>query len=225
MTLQSESIDKIGPAMLAFQAELTPAPKDSLNPHFDSRYADLASIWSVVKGPLVKAGLFVIQPISEEGGDIVLTTKVIHAESGQWFGSTIRFQNQTARPQVVGSSLAYFRRYSMASLLCIVQDDDDGNAGMPPAQRPENRSKDKTLPSPEKKQRGTLSECVAYAAKKTGKDQDEIYGFALDYAIEKGLAGPGDYSFDSMVRCLKGIDDEGNSVRDSIKHFMSLTHA
>jgi hypothetical protein len=44
---RTESINELAVALAKAQAVIEPAPKDSLNPHFNSRFADLAAVWEV----------------------------------------------------------------------------------------------------------------------------------------------------------------------------------
>lgn len=91
-------------------------------------YADLGGIREACWGSLTKHGLVLIQPIQEEGEDLFLVTKLIHAESGQWMSTRLPLGFAKADPQVIGSSLTYMRRYGLSSLLGIAtEDDDDGS--------------------------------------------------------------------------------------------------
>ena len=57
----SASITRITDALLVAQKAIHAAAADSKNPHFNSRYADLASVIDAIKGPLNAAALVVIQ--------------------------------------------------------------------------------------------------------------------------------------------------------------------
>ena len=134
----SEQIDKIAPALLAAQKEINNASKDAKNPHFRSSYASLGSVIEAVKEPLNKHGISIIQSLSsgwafdgESGGNNVgglfLRSRLLHT-SGQWIEDCAYTPLSKADPQGVGSATTYLRRYSLAALLCITQEDDDGNA-------------------------------------------------------------------------------------------------
>lgn len=111
------------------------AKKDSTNPHYKSRYADLASIWEACCAPLADNQLAVVQNIISEKIDgnldeceMFLETKLIHS-SGQWFSSKMKLILGFKKDmQALGSALTYARRYSLAALVGVVQDDDDGNS-------------------------------------------------------------------------------------------------
>ena len=42
---RSESINELAAALAKAQAVMAGASKDNINPHFKSKYADLASVW------------------------------------------------------------------------------------------------------------------------------------------------------------------------------------
>lgn len=123
----SETLDLIAPALLAAQKEINNASKDAKNPHFRSSYASLGSVIEAVKEPLNRQGISVIQSLSEGNDGLYLSTRLLHI-SGQWIEDTAFSPLPKADPQGVGSATTYLRRYSLAALLCITQEDDDGNA-------------------------------------------------------------------------------------------------
>jgi len=161
---QSDNLGELAKALAAAQGEMTAASKDATNPHFRTRYADLASIMDACRGPLAKHGLSVTQlPGRDEAGHVTLTTTLMHA-SGQYIGSTIGVRPAQENPQVVGSILTYLRRYTLASVVGVVSDDDDGEAASHPvrtasvAQRPqtartEYTREEPTVPPPDVKAR------------------------------------------------------------------------
>jgi hypothetical protein len=129
---QSENLGELAKALAAAQGEMNAASKDATNPHFETRYADLASIMDACRGPLAKHGLSVTQlPGRDEAGHVTLTTTLMHS-SGQYIGSTIGVRPAQENPQVVGSILTYLRRYTLASVVGVVSDDDDGEAASQP---------------------------------------------------------------------------------------------
>jgi len=132
MHFQSSTIGELAKALAKAQGELHAASKDATNPHFKNRYADLASVWDACRAPLSKHGLAVSQ-LSDRGedGSVRLTTILMH-ESGEHIGSTMSVRAAQENPQVVGSILTYLRRYSLASAVGVVADDDDAEAGTAP---------------------------------------------------------------------------------------------
>lgn len=161
---QSENLGELAKALAAAQGEMSVASKDATNPHFRTRYADLASIMDACRAPLAKHGLSVTQlPGRDEAGQVTLTTTLMHS-SGQYIGSTIGVRPAQENPQVVGSILTYLRRYTLASVVGVVSDDDDGEAASQPVRtasiaprpqtaRAEYTREDPVMPPPDVKAR------------------------------------------------------------------------
>ncbi len=122
--ITSEQTSEIVPAFIAFQSEVETASKDSTNPHFKSKYADLTSIWEACRSYLAKHQLAVIQSPSYADGRIILTTRIFH-KSGQWIQGELSLKPVKDDPQASGSTITYARRYTISSMLGIVADEDD----------------------------------------------------------------------------------------------------
>lgn len=115
-------------ALSKAQAEMGGAKKDSINPFFKSKYADLESVWGACRGPLTKHGLSVIQTtkVSPEGVLCVITT-LAHS-SGQSVSGEFPLIGHKLDPQGIGSAVSYARRYALAAIVGVYQTDDDGNS-------------------------------------------------------------------------------------------------
>ena len=132
---QSEKIGNLVTALVNVQGSIKAAKKDSENPYFKSKYADLGAVWDSCREPLHKNGLAVIQTTKVVGDKVALVSTLAHT-SGEWIRGELLLMPVKNDPQGVGSALTYGRRYSLAALLGIVADeDDDGNA----ASHPQNR--------------------------------------------------------------------------------------
>lgn len=127
---RSESIASLAAALAKAQAEIRPAVKDSENPHFRSRYADLASVWDACRTALTGNGLSVVQlPEVTSQGVIAVETILLH-DSGEFIGGRIEIPLAKQDAQGVGSAITYARRYSLAAVVGIAPDDDDGEAAV-----------------------------------------------------------------------------------------------
>jgi hypothetical protein len=124
---RSESIAALAAALSKAQGEMEAAAKANVNPHFKSRYADLASVWEACRAPLSKHGLAVLQPVSADGARVTVTTILAHS-SGEWISESLTMTAAQNSPQGVGSTITYGRRYGLSSMVGIAPDDDDGNA-------------------------------------------------------------------------------------------------
>lgn len=122
----SDQINELATALSAAQAEMKNATLNKVNPHFKSKYADLAGIRDTVTPALTKHGLAVVQGTDTTDGGIVVVTRLLH-KSGQWMES--RFPIAYDKPQTMGSAYTYARRYSLSAMCSISADeDDDANA-------------------------------------------------------------------------------------------------
>lgn len=126
MTTSTE-IKSIAAAMVSLQSAVDDAAKNKTNPAYKSKYADLSAILDAIRPAMKEAKLAVIQSPSAENGVVSITTRIIHV-SGEWIESTLALTPSRSDPQGVGSAITYGRRYSLAALMGITQDDDDGNA-------------------------------------------------------------------------------------------------
>lgn len=129
---QSESIKNLAAALSKVQGELTYAKKDSANPFFKSRYADLESVWDACRSLLAKNGLSVIQmPGNYFEGRMWLVTRLCH-ESGEWIEQEMSLPVAKADSHGCASAVTYMRRIALAAFCGIVQADDDGNEASKP---------------------------------------------------------------------------------------------
>lgn len=97
--------------------------KDSDNPYYKSKYADLNAIFDEVKDKINENGFILLQNVENN----YLRTRIIHIETGEFLESM--FELLTAKPdmQQLGSAVTYARRYSLLPMLNIETEDDDGN--------------------------------------------------------------------------------------------------
>lgn len=127
MSEQSEQIGELAKALSVAQGKITGALKDSANPFFKSKYADLASVWDACRGPLSDNGLAVVQHTESDDSGVYVITVLAHS-SGQWMRSRLRLTPKDSTPQGMGSAITYGRRYALAAAVGVAQIDDDGNA-------------------------------------------------------------------------------------------------
>lgn len=127
---KSESIASISAALAKAQAEIENASKSSVNPHFKSRYADLAEVLNTVRPVFSKHGIAIVQAPSFESGVASVETLLAHS-SGEWLSNTCSAPVSKQDAQGVGSAITYLRRYSLAAFAGIAQEDDDAEASIP----------------------------------------------------------------------------------------------
>lgn len=128
----SDSITKIALAILKAQKAITFATKDATNPHYKSKYADLPSVIDAIKPALNLVGIAFLQTAgTSDPGILAMTTRLLH-ESGEWIEDTATCPLPKNDPQGYGSACTYLRRYSLAAIVGLYQDDDDGQAASKP---------------------------------------------------------------------------------------------
>jgi hypothetical protein len=120
----SEQTDALDSALAKAQSEIQKAHKDSVNPHFRSKFADLGSCWEACRDALTKNGISVTQwPTGGAEGVMFMMTRL--AKDGQWIRSRSAWPLSKMDCQGVGSALSYARRYTLCAAVGIVADDDD----------------------------------------------------------------------------------------------------
>lgn len=124
---QSQSIAALAAALAKAQAEISGAVKDSANPFFKSKYADLESVWSACRKPLTSNGLSVIQTTQPMKQGLMLVTTLAHS-SGEWIRGYMPVLSKDSTAQAQGSAVTYARRYALAALVGVYQVDDDAEA-------------------------------------------------------------------------------------------------
>lgn len=177
-------LNKIAPALVAFQADLTPVSKSATNPFFKSKYAPLPEVMEAIQPLLAKHKLAIIQLVTNIDGVSALNTIVLH-ESGQKLEAIQPLLLTKQDPQAQGSAITYARRYGVMSALGIVADeDDDGNKATQATRQPA-----KTAPKPavDDKPTKTQLDTIYNLAIAQGMSDDEIRR-ALAKVTTKGMA-------------------------------------
>lgn len=138
----STTIKALSAALVKVQGEIEHAHKNATNPHYRNKYADLTEVLDTVRPVLSKHGLSVVQFPGYVEGVATVETILTH-ESGEWMAGTAGARVQKDDPQGVGSAITYLRRYSLAAVCGIGQEDDDAESASQqpkqahtPAQRP-----------------------------------------------------------------------------------------
>lgn len=132
-TDESSTLGKLAAALAKAQGAMHAAEKTATNPGFNKKYATLAAVWEACRGPLAENGLAVVQRVGGGGdGRIILTTDLIHAESGEFVRSrwTVPADLEARRNavQALVSATTYARRTQLAAMVGIAVEDDDGES-------------------------------------------------------------------------------------------------
>jgi hypothetical protein len=122
-------------AMALAQGEIENASKNAANPHFRSRYADLAEVLNTVRPVFSKNGLAMVQSTEFDGSLVAVVTVIAHKGGGH-ISSSASCVPSKSDAQGIGAATTYLRRYGAAAMAGISQEDDDGEAAAhntPPA--------------------------------------------------------------------------------------------
>lgn len=116
--------------IMTLKATIGAITKNSVNPFYKKKYANIDDWLSQIAPCLEDQNLLLIQPIEVIGEsgmfENVIHTRIIDLDSGEEIESKflLPFNDD---PQSVGGLVSYYRRYALASLLGMPQDDDDAN--------------------------------------------------------------------------------------------------
>ena len=116
-------------ALAKAQAEMGRAAKDASNPHFNKKYADLASVQDACLPALHKHGFAVFQPVERTEQGLAVRTILAH-ESGETLDCSVPLVNFRNDMQGLGSAITYARRYGLLCMSGVAPEDDDGNAAV-----------------------------------------------------------------------------------------------
>jgi hypothetical protein len=133
---QSEHVGELIDAFAKAQADFGNVVKDSSNPFYNSKYADLANVVAAVRPSLNKQGIALIQ-IPESDVDTQRARVVTILRKGeQWLSGiaetpavgkakdgSLKFDVQT-----LGAAWTYLRRYILQAMCGLASEDDDGQS-------------------------------------------------------------------------------------------------
>ena len=132
MGSRGDRMKNIAKALLEAQKKIENASKDAKNPHYKNNYATLESVLDAVKEAANAVGIAILQTCGKDAEGHFVESKLIH-ESGEEISSRVYLVLDKQNMQGLGSAITYGRRYSLAALFAIGQDDDDGNGASKPA--------------------------------------------------------------------------------------------
>ncbi len=115
-------------ALVKAQAEMTGAKKDSANPFFKSKYADLSSVMEAIRPALSAHGLGFVQVAHDAQDAAIVETVIVHQSGETMSCGKVSVPVSKADAQGYGSAITYARRYSLQTAFGVPSVDDDGNA-------------------------------------------------------------------------------------------------
>lgn len=130
MPEMSEKYDIVLSKLMKAKQAIGTVKKDSKNPFHKSNYASLNAYIDASEEHLLKNGLILLQAGNGTFSEPMIVATLIHPESGQWLKSYLPILNPKQDSQGLGASVTYMRRYSIATLLGLVSEDDDGETAV-----------------------------------------------------------------------------------------------
>jgi hypothetical protein len=216
---KSESIKALAEAMAKAQASIKGALKDSDNPFFKSKYADLASVVEAIREPLAKEGLAYVQVSHDHESAATIETVILHS-SGEWLScGPVSVPVTKADAQGFGSAMTYARRYSLSAAFGVAPEDDDGNAAAKAAPRKESPGQivDQHIAI-----EGLTAEVVAGLRAEAKKIEGDFYVISAKAAMGSWNAFKKDASLEEQTACWSMMDSK---VRSGIKKVGQLEAA
>jgi len=123
---KSDSIAALATALSAAQGQIQDATKTKAG--YNYKYADLSQILQIIRPIFSKNGLAITQFPSKGGESVSVETVLMH-KSGEWLSQDyempVQVSTKMSQAQCVGSVLTYARRYALAAVAGITQEDND----------------------------------------------------------------------------------------------------
>lgn len=145
----SEKFDIVLAKLMKAKQEIGTVKKDSKNPFHKSNYASLNAYIDASEEHLIENGLILIQAGNGSFSEPIIVATLIHPESGQWLKSYLPILNPKLDSQGLGASVTYMRRYSIATLLGLVSEDDDGETASGRGKYDQQKKKAASVEKPE----------------------------------------------------------------------------
>ena len=117
-------------ALAVAQTKMGPALKDANNPHFKSKYADLAAVVDAVRSALTAEGIAFFHIPSQGEFGHVMTTVLAHGDSGTEIRADVPLILGKQDMQGYKSATTYAKRIGLESVTGVAPDDDDADAAV-----------------------------------------------------------------------------------------------
>ena len=209
--MKSESIKELATALAKAQGQIKGALKDSANPFFKSKYADLSSVVEAIREPLAGNGLSYVQIAHEKENAAAFETLILHS-SGEWLSCGVMSVPVTkADAQGFGSAMTYARRYSLSAAFGVAPEDDDGNAAAKSAPKQDSPGK---IVEQEAATEGLAPEVVVNIRKEAKAIEADFYTISAKQALSRWAAFKKDTDEQEQRACWSFLDSK---VRSGIK--------
>lgn len=155
MPEMSEKNDIVLSKLMTAKQQIGTVKKDSKNPFHKSNYASLNAYIDASEEHLIENGLILVQAGNGSFSEPIIVATLIHPESGQWLKSYLPILNPKSDSQGLGASVTYMRRYSIATLLGLVSEDDDGETAVGRGKYDQQKKKAAPVEKPEEQKQNS----------------------------------------------------------------------
>ena len=210
---QSPEIGQLAAALARAQGAMGGALKNEQN-YYKRSYADLKSVWEACREHLAQNDLALIQTVTSDGDTnrIGVITTLTH-KSGEWVRGAIFVTPEKTGPQAAGSVITYLRRYGLAAMVGVYQEDDDAESATdrnaPSPSQPKQKRRAATQATP-KSNTGLGPKAQAMVDKIqeiAGKDALTTFYNSTEKARENLPDNERSYVVDAYHAKLDGMDE------------------
>lgn len=188
-------------ALSKFHEAVGKISKDSVNPHFKSKYADIDEVLDVIRTPLKDAGLCFTQ-LPQQGG---MKTIISTLDGESQIESFVEYVLDKSNMQGLGSAITYSRRYALVSMLGLEAEDDDGNnASQANQQQAQNKAQENEKMA---KYKELVSKTMKHYAMTKESAQGLLNASGVKFELTSVTSALND--FDGLIAHMETIRNEG----------------
>lgn len=215
MPEMSEKNDIVLTKLMKAKQEIGTVKKDSKNPFHKSNYASLNAYIDASEEHLLENGLILIQAGNGSFSEPIIVATLIHPESGQWLKSYLPILNPKLDSQGLGASVTYMRRYSIATLLGLVSEDDDGETASGRGKYDQQKKKGDVEEKPKENKEKTDAQLKKFVELFDKGDQD----LSMEYVkvVQKHFDWSVSATLTELLKDEKKLFDKFNSWKGKIK--------
>lgn len=141
---KSETIKNLAKALTMVQSKFPRVKFDATNPFLKNRYATLGAVIEASLPLMAEAGLSIVQFPTSNEGRIGVRTILMH-ESGEFIEDSVSLVPESGKGvslnQAAGVTITYLKRYSWASILGLVSEEDTDGDNNPDAEKAQTEVK------------------------------------------------------------------------------------
>lgn len=211
-------------AMAAAFAQMPGVRRDCKNPFIGNNYASLDNIVNTIRPVLVEHGLFFMQFAEPVEGDFIGVRTIVGHASGETIDAGLMVlpakpiakknepQDKPCTAQSYGGAVTYAKRYALAAVFGVVdEDDDDGNAASRPHHSGNGQARREVPKDPNQAKTYFLNELIRVSGISDPNDaKDLAMGVLGKLKIDKDAATVDQWN--EAVEAVRGFERTGGSI-------------